>query len=93
MSIRTNVQTVGVLGTGTMGAGIAQTFAQAGRTVLMYDAAPGAVDKAVATIGKSLDKFVEKQKLTADAAAAAKHPVSDAPPKCGTTTRHVKHQV
>ena len=73
MSIRTNVQTVGVLGTGTMGAGIAQTFAQAGRTVLMYDAAPGAVDKAVATIGKSLDKFVEKQKLTADAAAAAKH--------------------
>jgi len=73
VSIRTNVQTVGVLGTGTMGAGIAQTFAQAGRTVLMYDAAPGAVDKAVATIGKSLDKFVEKQKLTADAAAAAKH--------------------
>ncbi len=72
MNIRTNVQTVGVLGTGTMGAGIAQTFAQAGRTVLMYDALPNAVDKAVATIGNSLDKFVEKQKLAADAAAAAK---------------------
>lgn len=72
MNIRTNVQTVGVLGTGTMGAGIAQTFAQAGRTVLMYDALPNAVDKAMGTIGKSLDKFVEKQKLAADAAAAAK---------------------
>ncbi len=72
MSIRTNVQTVGVLGTGTMGAGIAQTFAQAGRDVLMYDAQPGAVERALATIGKSLEKFVEKQKLTAEAAAAAK---------------------
>ena len=72
MSIRTTVKTVGVLGAGTMGSGIAQTFAQAGRTVLMYDALPGAVDKALAGIGKSLDKFVEKQKLTADAAAATK---------------------
>ncbi len=72
MNIRTNVQTVGVLGTGTMGAGIAQTFAQAGRDVLMYDAQPGAVERALATIGKSLEKFVEKQKLTAEAAAAAK---------------------
>jgi len=72
VNIRTNVQTVGVLGTGTMGAGIAQTFAQAGRDVLMYDAQPGAVERALATIGKSLEKFVEKQKLTAEAAAAAK---------------------
>ena len=47
MSIRTTIQSVGVLGTGTMGSGIAQTFAQAGRTVLMYDALPGAVDKAL----------------------------------------------
>ena len=74
MNIRTTVKTVGVIGTGTMGAGIAQTFAQGGRTVLLYDAVPGAVDKALGTIGKSLDKFVEKQKLTAaDADAARKN--------------------
>ena len=47
MAIRTNVKTVGVIGTGTMGAGIAQTFAQSGRTVLMYDAVPGAVERAL----------------------------------------------
>jgi 3-hydroxybutyryl-CoA dehydrogenase len=72
MSIRTTIKTVGVLGTGTMGAGIAQTFAQAGRSVLLYDAQPGAVDRALAGIHKSLDKFVEKQKLTAEAAATTK---------------------
>lgn len=72
MNIRTSIKTVAVLGTGTMGSGIAQTFAQGGRTVLMYDAAPAAVETALAGIGKSLDKFVEKQKLTAEQAAAAK---------------------
>ncbi len=72
MNIRTDIKTVGVIGTGTMGAGIAQVFAQAGRTALMYDAAPGAVERAVGTIHKSLDKLVEKQKLSADTAGAAK---------------------
>ncbi len=72
MNIRTNIKSVGVIGTGTMGSGIAQTFAQAGRTVLMYDAIPGAVEKAVATIGKSLDKLVEKQKIAADVAKSTK---------------------
>jgi 3-hydroxybutyryl-CoA dehydrogenase len=72
MDIRTTVKTVGVIGTGTMGAGIAQTFAQAGRSVLMFDAVPGAVDRALGTIGKSLDKFVEKQKLTAAQGQQAK---------------------
>jgi len=78
MSIRTNIKTVGVIGTGTMGAGIAQTFAQAGRTVLMYDALPGAVDKALGGIHKSLDKLVEKQKLAVDVAAAAKQSLTPA---------------
>jgi 3-hydroxybutyryl-CoA dehydrogenase len=72
VDIRTNVKTVGVIGTGTMGSGIAQTFAQAGRKVLLYDAVPAAVDKALAGIGKSLDKFVEKGKLAAADAAATK---------------------
>lgn len=72
MSIRTTVKTVGVIGTGTMGSGIAQTFAQAGRTALMYDAVPGAVDKALGTIGKSLDKLVEKQKIAPELAKSTK---------------------
>ncbi len=72
MNIRTNIKTVGVIGTGTMGSGIAQTFAQSGRAVLLYDALPGAVDKALAGINKSLDKFVEKQKLSAADADATK---------------------
>jgi 3-hydroxybutyryl-CoA dehydrogenase len=72
VNIRTNIKTVGVIGTGTMGSGIAQTFAQAGRTALMYDAVPGAVERALATINKSLDKLVEKQKLEAAVAQAAR---------------------
>lgn len=72
MNIRTSINTVGVIGTGTMGSGIAQTFAQAGRTALLYDAQPDAVERAIATIGKSLDRFVSKEKITADQAARAK---------------------
>jgi 3-hydroxybutyryl-CoA dehydrogenase len=72
VNFRTNIKTVGVIGTGTMGCGIAQVFAQSGRKVLMYDAVPGAVDRALKTIEKSLSKFVEKGKLTADVAAATK---------------------
>jgi 3-hydroxybutyryl-CoA dehydrogenase len=72
MNIRTEVKTVGVLGTGTMGSGIAQTFAQAGRQVHMYDAQPAAVDRALKTIEKSLGKFVEKGKIEASVAESAK---------------------
>lgn len=73
MKIRTDIKTVGVLGTGTMGAGIAQVFAGAGRTVLMQDARAGAVEKAIETIGKSLDKLVSKGKLPEDEASKAKN--------------------
>jgi 3-hydroxybutyryl-CoA dehydrogenase len=59
------IQTVGVVGAGTMGNGIAQVFAQSGFSVTLHDAAPGAVDRARRTIDRSLSKFVEKGKLTA----------------------------
>ena len=61
-----DIRTVGVIGAGTMGNGIAQVFAQHGFTVRIHDAAAGAVDRARATIEKSLGKFVEKGKLTAE---------------------------
>ena len=59
-----NINRVGVVGAGTMGNGIAQVFAQAGFEVRLIDAAGGALDRARATIEKSLDKFVEKGRLT-----------------------------
>jgi 3-hydroxybutyryl-CoA dehydrogenase len=68
-----NVKRVGVIGAGTMGNGIAQVFTQAGFEVRLIDAAAPALDRARASIEKSLDTFVEKSKLTAvdrDAALA-----------------------
>ncbi|MBU0618592.1 MAG: 3-hydroxybutyryl-CoA dehydrogenase [Planctomycetes bacterium] len=53
-----------------MGSGIAQVFAQNGRTVLLQDALPGLVDKSIAGIGKILDKLVTKEKITANEAQA-----------------------
>lgn len=64
MSIRTNITTVAVFGTGTMGSGIAQVFAAGGKTVLMHDADPAAIERAMGVIRRSLDKFVSKGKLS-----------------------------
>ncbi len=67
------IKTVGVVGAGTMGNGIAQVFAQAGFSVQVHDVANAALDRARQTIERSLAKFVEKGKLQAadrDAALA-----------------------
>ena len=61
---------VGIVGAGAMGAGIAQVIAQSGRTVLLFDAQPGAADRALAGIRDGLAGRVAKGKLT-DAEAAA----------------------
>jgi 3-hydroxybutyryl-CoA dehydrogenase len=58
------IHSIGIIGAGTMGAGIAQVFAQAGFSVLLVDVAEPALDRAHATIEKSLAKFVEKGRLT-----------------------------
>ncbi|MVV47556.1 3-hydroxybutyryl-CoA dehydrogenase [Pseudomonas sp. PB120] len=59
-----NLQRIGVIGAGTMGNGIAQVCAQAGFDVTLLDISESALQKAVATIGKNLDRLVSKETLT-----------------------------
>ena len=59
------IKTIGVIGAGTMGNGIAQVFAQSGFSVILVDVAQPMLDRAKTTIEKSLAKFVEKGKLAA----------------------------
>src|SRR5262245_21759072 len=56
-----------VLGSGTMGLGIAQVLAQSGLETRMYDVAQSALDKGLASVLGNLDKGVEKGKLDAGA--------------------------
>lgn len=57
------IQTIGVVGAGTMGNGIAQTCAAAGIQVVMIDIQDAAVQKGLATIASSLDRLVKKEKI------------------------------
>jgi 3-hydroxybutyryl-CoA dehydrogenase len=61
----TTIKTIGVVGAGTMGNGIAQVFAQSGFDVTLVDIAQPMLERARASIDKSLGKFVEKQKISA----------------------------
>mgnify|MGYP000968993455 FL=1 len=66
-----NIQTIGVIGAGTMGNGIAQACAVSGLSVVMVDIDDAAVQRGLATVSGSLDRLVKKDKLSADAKAAA----------------------
>jgi len=66
-----SIETVGVVGSGTMGSGIAQVFARAGFRVVVQDVAGSALARGRASIEKSLGKFVEKGVIDADARDAA----------------------
>ncbi|EMR02663.1 3-hydroxyacyl-CoA dehydrogenase family protein [Cesiribacter andamanensis] len=59
-----NVKTVGIVGAGTMGLGIAQVCAQAGYTTLLFDARQEAVAAAMRQIELNLDKGIKLKKLT-----------------------------
>ncbi|WP_223551100.1 3-hydroxybutyryl-CoA dehydrogenase [Pseudomonas sp. A-B-19] len=59
-----NLQNIGVIGAGTMGNGIAQVCAMAGFNVTLLDISESALQKAVATVGKNLDRQVAKETLT-----------------------------
>lgn len=59
-----NLKTVTVIGSGTMGNGISHVFAQSGFNVNMMDINQAALDKAIATIGKNMDRLVAKGTIT-----------------------------
>jgi 3-hydroxybutyryl-CoA dehydrogenase len=65
------INTVGIIGAGQMGNGIAHVTALAGIDVLIYDAKPEAVEKAIGTVSKNLDRQVSKGAVTAEAREAA----------------------
>ncbi len=67
MGVATAARPVAVIGAGTMGSGIAQVFAAAGRSVYLRDQDEAAVQRGVAAIAKSLDRLIKKGTL--DAAA------------------------
>jgi 3-hydroxybutyryl-CoA dehydrogenase len=75
---RMAIQRIGVVGAGQMGNGIAQVAAVAGYDVVMVDIKQDFLDKGLATIDKSLGKFVEKGKLSANDAAEARSRVTTA---------------
>jgi len=75
-----SIQKVGVVGAGTMGNGIAHVFARGGYNVVLCDVEQAFLDRALATIGKNLDREVAKSKITAadkDAALGRIEPVTD----------------
>ena len=58
------MKNVAVIGAGTMGNGIAHTFAQSGFKVQLIDISEASLKKGIATISKNLDRMVAKEKIT-----------------------------
>ena len=61
-----NIQTVGVVGAGTMGSGITHVFARNGYRVILCDVEPRTMDRGLETIAKNLDREVTKGKIGAE---------------------------
>jgi 3-hydroxybutyryl-CoA dehydrogenase len=69
-----------VVGAGQMGAGIAQVVGASGRRVSLHDAAPGAVERGVETMRRSLSKLAEKGGADPDEVLARIEPADDVVP-------------
>lgn len=65
------IKQIGIVGSGTMGNGIAQAFAVAGTKVILNDIADGALERAVSAMSGSLDRLIKKEKMTAEQKTAA----------------------
>lgn len=59
------INTVGIIGAGTMGNGIAQACAVSGIKVIMVDISEAAVAKGIATVAASLERLIKKEKISA----------------------------
>ena len=71
MGTQMEIKTIGIIGAGTMGNGIAQACAVVGLESVMFDIQPAALERGLATVGKSLDRLIKKGTMTeADKAAA-----------------------
>src|SRR2546421_4189395 len=63
--VRHMIESVGIIGAGTMGNGIAQICAAAGLSVVMVDISDAAVNRGISTVGGSLERLVKKEKMSA----------------------------
>ncbi len=70
--MKTSFNTVGVVGAGAMGRGIAQVLAQAGYRVLLFDAQPQAVASAQQNVNDRWDQLAQKGRLDAETVRACK---------------------
>ena len=75
-----NIKTVGVIGAGTMGNGIAQVCAVAGLKVIMQDIGEAQLELGVATISGSLDRLIKKEKISEADKQSALSNISTATP-------------
>ena len=73
-----HMKNITVIGAGTMGNGIAHVFAMKDYKVTLVDIAEAALEKAIATITKNLDRMVAKEKITADEKVASLANISTA---------------
>jgi 3-hydroxybutyryl-CoA dehydrogenase len=67
-----DIKTIGIVGAGTMGNGIAHVCARAGLGVILYDLKQAFLDRGLSTIGKNLAREVAKEKLTGEQAEETK---------------------
>jgi 3-hydroxybutyryl-CoA dehydrogenase len=66
-----NIQSVGVIGAGTMGNGIAHVAARSGFKVILHDVDQSSLDRAISTITKNLDREIAKGKISVDDKSSA----------------------
>ncbi|ROH95566.1 3-hydroxyacyl-CoA dehydrogenase NAD-binding domain-containing protein [Chryseobacterium daecheongense] len=72
------MKNIGIIGAGTMGIGIAQVAATAGCKVVVYDAQAPQIDKALSGLEKTLQKLVEKTKISQEKATEIRNNISKA---------------
>ena len=86
------IESVGIIGAGTMGNGIAQISAAAGLSVTMVDISDAAVTRGMSTIDGSLDRLVKKEKMRdADREAALKR-INATPDKAQLANLRSRHR-